>query len=92
MVYTLVIMFQNPDDTLQTVAFETIGEIVVCLEGQLLLAELSNEFIEETGEVIRDRATEITAMNAPASQDEENQTEQMSTISCASKYLLDKSK
>ena len=60
----------------------------------MLLAELSNECIEETGEVIRDRATEmkITAMNAPASLDEENQTEQMLTITCASKYLLDKSK
>ena len=48
----------------------------------MLLAELSNECIEETGEVIRDRATEmkITAMNAPASLDEENQTEQTLTI------------
>ena len=60
----------------------------------MLLAELSNECIERMGEVIRDHATEmkITVMNAPASLDEENQTEQMLTITYASKYLLDESK
>ena len=81
-------MIQSQDDTLQTVAFETIGYIGVSLEGKLALVELGNvmtECIDKMGEVIRDSATEmkISAMNALASLvklDKENQTEQMLTI------------
>ena len=88
LVSTLNIMIQSQDDTLQTVAFETIGYIGVSLEGKLALVELGNvmtECIDKMGEVIRDSATEmkISAMNALASLvklDKENQTEQMLTI------------
>jgi len=87
-VTALISMFQSKDDTIQSVAFETIGYIGVSLEGKTALLRLENmmlECVEKLGLVIRDSSTElkITALNSLASLlklDNQHQTADMINI------------